>query len=547
MTLRKRRYTLRETLLGLLTVFWFAGGCTTTQFGQAITHYADKTAVTDAAARHTMASPYYRFNSTLLSDLDDAIACVDMQVKRNMAMAVLRRANALSQSSSANEIERMPESVRKKLRRFGKSHGDIDLSLKSQTCICAALREPIEKHPTKNGMVLVANDDTSTDIVVLQRQFSKLARAALKSDLRDVNRLPPMELQRKLQDIRKGIEDLPDDRGRSKRKVLYAWASPLTARGIAREEAKLSEKCRAKMEKKFDRVAMWRPTKNAKNTLINKYAPIISMEWPKKRTYNIDDDKIGAVSLSMHDGHIEVLIDSTKPTVYTYTSVAKINGRRFRQLNYVWWFSERPEMKKDDPVAGHIDGTMVRITLDANDHPMFIESTKNCGCSHEVFVSRAIESAARKTFGAPLPGKHFAVEKSLPDKHDIVVTDTFDTEKNYGHPLVLSAAGYHEVYQVKLNASEAMNHLDIVEDKSYGILDYSNLDRLPLGDGIASMFGADGLVHHAGRPEGFLLAPSGILSAGQPRKRGTQRVRWDDFLHDDPHLLEKTLRIPPLD
>ncbi len=58
------------------------------------------------------------------------------------------------------------------------------------------------------------------------------------------------------------------------------------------------------------------------------------------------------------------------------------------------------------------------------------------------------------------------------------------------------------------------------------------------------MFGADGLVHNAGRPVGYLLAPTGMLSAGQPRKRGTQRVRWDDYLFDDPHFLERTLRLP---
>jgi hypothetical protein len=103
------------------------------------------------------------------------------------------------------------------------------------------------------------------------------------------------------------------------------------------------------------------------------------------------------------------------------------------------------------------------------------------------------------------------------------------------------------VCQIKFNAEESIQSMGIAEDRSYRIQDYNTLDRLPLREGIASMFGPDGLVHYAGRPEGFLLVPSGILSAGQPRKRGTQRIRWDDYLHDDPHLLEDTLRIPPLD
>ena len=54
----------------------------------------------------------------------------------------------------------------------------------------------------------------------------------------------------------------------------------------------------------------------------------------------------------------------------------------------------------------------------------------------------------------------------------------------------------------------------IAEDRSYRILDYDALDRLPLGDGIASMFGPDGLVHNAGRPEGF---PAGAIGHAQRR------------------------------
>lgn len=490
-----------------LAASWFAG-CAPSKFSQAIGYYAEKAVVTDAAARHTRVSPYYRFNSVLLSDLDDAIEQTDERVQRTLAGTVLRGANALTQLSNGNEIQRMPVSAREDLAAIA---------------------------------------GISADRVVLHRHFSELANAALENDLRDVDRLVPSELRRKLRDIRRGVEDLPDDRGRLERRILYSWAAILTANGIAKEEAKLPEKCVAKAQKKFERVAIWRPGEYAKNALIERYAPIIGVEWPKKRLYDVGWDRIGAVKLYGDGRRIQVRIDSKQPTVYSYTTVAKINGQRLQQLNYVWWFAERPEMTRDDPVAGHIDGAMLRITLDAHDDPMFIESSLNCGCAHEVFVSKAVESAAGEVFGAPIAGKRFAVEKPLSDKHDVVVIHLFDAERNAAHPLVLSAAGYHEVCQVTFNAVESIHSMEVAEDRTYRILDYDTLDRLPLGDGIASMFGPDGLVHFAGRPEGFLLAPTGILSAGQPRKRGTQRIRWDDFLHDDPHLLERTLRIAPLD
>ncbi len=508
MTQRTCGWALRASSLGCLTIVLLSGGCAPTRFDEAIAYYAEKTAVTDAAARHTTASPYYRFNAALLSDLDDALEPVDEPARREKVIAVLRGANALARASNANEIERMPADARK---------------------------------------ALAAIAGISADTAVLQEHFAELASAALESDLGDVDRLPASELRKKLRAIRKGIEDLPDDRGRAGRRAMLFWGIVPVAMGIEKEESLLAEKCLYKVKKTFDRIAIWRPNQTDGDTLIARYAPIIGVEWPANRRYDANSDRIGAVKLSANRDRIEVHIDPAEPAVYAHTSQAKVNGRVYQQLNYVWWFPERPAMTVRDLGAGHIDGSMIRITLDSDGQPIFVESSLNCGCAHEVFVSGGVESAARNAFGAPLDGKRFAVEKSVSGKHDVVVIDTFDVGPNASHPLVLSSAGYHDVYQIKFNASETIDSTEIAEEASYRVLDYATLDRLPLGAGVASMFGPDGLVHNAGRPEGYLLAPSGMLSAAQPRKRGTQRIRWDDHLHDDPHLLEKTLRVPALD
>jgi hypothetical protein len=73
---------------------------------------------------------------------------------------------------------------------------------------------------------------------------------------------------------------------------------------------------------------------------------------------------------------------------------------------------------------------------------------------------------------------------------------------------------------------------------------YDTLTKLPLGDGVASMFGSGGLVHDAGHRAGWLLAPTGMLSAGQPRQLGTMKIRMDAYDYDDPRLLERNLRFP---
>ncbi|MFQ5412126.1 MAG: hypothetical protein ACE5EC_07500, partial [Phycisphaerae bacterium] len=348
----------------------------------------------------------------------------------------------------------------------------------------------------------------------------------------------------KLTSIRWGIESLPDDRYRLGRQSLFGIAALPAWIAIEDLESKLPEKIKDKVSKKFDRIVVWHPANMTDDQPLHRYAPGIAMEWPEKRKYPVEYDRIGEVSLSGSRERINVGVNTQEPVVYAYESQTIIHGKRYPQLNYVWWHPERPAMEPGDPVAGHIDGATARITLDGKGIPVLVEASLNCGCGHEVFISKRLEAAAKRAFGAPMGGKHFAVEKSLLGKHDLVVVDTFDPPAALIRPTLFIAAGYHEVCQVRFDESIKKTDMNVVEDIAYTMRDYATLDRLPLGDGIASMFGSDGLVHLAGRPEGYDFVGTGIFSAGQPRKHGTQRIRWDDFLQDDPHLLENALRLP---
>jgi hypothetical protein len=493
--------------LAFATVAACVTGCAPTKFGPAVTYYADKTAVTDASARHTAASPYYRFDTALLDDLDDAIGMTGDQTRREAAATVLRQACTLAKKAGANEIERMPADARERL-------------------------------------AVIAG--VPSDAGSLEAEFNERADAALERDLQAIREISPRQLTRRLKTIRNGVEKLPDEQGRLARQTVLIGAAIPTAIGIAEEESQLAAKIAEKVRKQFNRVAVWQPEVNNDDTLWQRYAPVIAVEWPTDRRYPVDDDRIGAVTLASSRGAIEVRIDCGHPMVYTYPSEAKIQGRGYRQLNYVWWFPERPAMNKNDPAAGHIDGGVLRVTLGSDGRPMFFESSLNCGCGYEIFVRRDVEDAAKVVHGEPLADKRFSIEKDVYKDYDVVVVDTFEATPPGVRPLVLVAAAYHEVCQVHLATPQQAGVTEIVEQPAYEVVDYDVLDHLPLDGSFASMFGPDGLVHDAGRPEGYLLAPSGMLSAGQPRKRGTQRVRWDAYMLDDPHLLEETLRLPPL-
>ncbi|RMF72426.1 MAG: hypothetical protein D6744_16845, partial [Planctomycetota bacterium] len=218
--------------------------------------------------------------------------------------------------------------------------------------------------------------------------------------------------------------------------------------------------------------------------------------------------------------------------------------RRYRQLAYVWWFSDRPPMTPHDPAAGHIDGGTLRLTLDRSGRPAIAEVALNCGCGHVVYVADDLEAAARREFGGPIESARFAIESRAPGRRPVLVAGVFSRDGPPSRPLLILQAGTHEPLRFAMTTDPRSTIAQIKEEHAYVLDDYEALDHMPFEGGYASMFGPDGLVHNAGRAEGYLLAPTGMLSAGQPRKRGTQRVRWDEYLFDDPTLLSQTLRIP---
>ena len=273
-------------------------------------------------------------------------------------------------------------------------------------------------------------------------------------------------------------------------------------------------------------------------------ARIVSINEPEKRAYQVEYDRIGEVFLTGQSDDIDVHVRTSHPVVYAYTSEAKIHDRRHPQVAYAWWFPHRPAMTANDPAAGHIDGDTLRVTLGSDHKPAVFEVMQSCGCGHLVYVSERVEQLARREFGEPKPEDVLAVQRKTGNPHGLIVMGTIAVPSEEPRPWVAIVPGYHSVLGVMCKDGLRIEDKGVVQRVAYDLADYEQLERLPLGDRQASMFGADGLVHKAGRQEGWLLAPTGILSAGQPRKRGTQRIRWDEYKFDDPHLLENALRLP---
>ncbi len=501
-------YRCERLIIAVLFVTVLLAGCAPRTFEHAESYYARQAKVTDGAARPATGWWYLRFNELTISDLDDAIRAGQSGnpgEMRRLADKTLRAATALGVASASGEIDRMPERERAALARRAGS---------------------------------------SDDPAALQHVYAEKARQEIEREIGTLASLDPARALARLRKLRSSIHSAPDDRGRAGRQLALAWAAAPAWAGLEKVDREHAREQLARLEKVYERAALWRPPDAAKDDLLVRYAPTIAIEWPDDRTYPPDYDRFGQVYLTGTTKRIDVQINTSRPTVYTYRSEAKIHGKRYPQLVYSWWYPYRPEMKVKDPAAGHIDGDTFRMTLDAQNRPAVFEVLQSCGCGHLVFVARHVEAAAEREFGSKEPGKQLFVEKDLPDQRDLIIGRVVEEPSSDVHPIVYVIAGFHEVSGVDLEGNDRRADLQIVEEHGYEMADYDVLERLPLDGGVASMFGPDGLVHNAGRPEGLLLAPTGILSAGQPRKRGTQKIRWDEFSLDDPRLLEKALRLP---
>ena len=479
-------------------------GCAPKQLGPAVNFYADARSVRDGAARRCAASWFLRFNELMISDLDDAISegrKGDVEHMRSAAARVLRAANGLAVDSAGGEIDRLGPSARTDLAR--RTHG------------------PATAESLKDA-------------------FAREARTSLDDYLVQLERLEATAYRDRLAALRASIEPAPDDRGRTLRQLTLAWGALPAWIGVHNVEKKLDE--RVARESEFEQSVAWLPDLTGHDDLATRLAPAIIMESPKERSYPPEFDRVGEVYLTGQAQDINVNVNTSRPMIYWYTSEAKIHDRRYSQIVYSWWFPHRPAMEKNDPAAGHIDGDTFRITLDSKGQPAVFEVMQSCGCGHLVYVSESLEQTAEKQFGKPKQAGKLAVEKEN-GKHDLQVMGAVSVPADKPRPVVYVMAGYHSVANVTCQ-EHAAEIKGVLEKHAFEVRAYGTLERLPLGDGIASMFGPDGLVHNAGREEGWLLAPTGMLSAGQPRKRGTQKIRWDEYSFDDPHLLEKALQLP---
>lgn len=257
------------------------------------------------------------------------------------------------------------------------------------------------------------------------------------------------------------------------------------------------------------------PGPEAMRQLFASFAPVFEIETESA------SDRIGAPQWRT-DGTNE--IDTAEALAYGQVSHGWFEGEALLQLSYVVWFPARAKSGWLDPLAGHLDGVVWRVTLKNNGRPLVYDTVHACGCYHLFFPV------------APLKAKGGDVLTDF-EEEPLVPMEAPRIAPGERLSLRLLAKSH---YLTGIRASASENG----EGAPYALHAYDTLRSLPLPDGgRRSLFGPDGLIEGTERFERFFLWPMGISSAGAMRQWGTHATAFIGRRHfDDPYLLDEVLR-----
>jgi hypothetical protein len=111
------------------------------------------------------------------------------------------------------------------------------------------------------------------------------------------------------------------------------------------------------------------------------------------------------------------------------------------------------------------------MTLDDEGFPVLVEVLNDSSGLRVVYVGRRLEEEAARDHGKPLPGRRFAIERSLEEQPRLVVAAVFEDGPEPSGPMVYLRAGSHDVDAVSCRCMPS--RVEAIRDN----LDY---DLLPL-------------------------------------------------------------------
>ena len=250
------------------------------------------------------------------------------------------------------------------------------------------------------------------------------------------------------------------------------------------------------------------------------YAPTTMVE------HSSDADLLGRMIFSDVDNKAVPRVETGRPVMYWYPSYTHYQGKILLQLNYGFWFPERPPQDGFDIYAGPLDGLLWRVTLDTMGRPLVYDSIHQCGCYHKVY----------------LPAGVTADLSQLENEKPLVFATGVQPAQPRGLVLKIEAAT-HYIVDVAATLEEVTPGQGQAAAYQYQLQPYDTLLTLAANGTRQSLFGESGIVDHSARPERFLLWPLGVPSAGAMRQRGLHAIAFIGLRHFDEPFLWQQLQI----
>jgi len=304
---------------------------------------------------------------------------------------------------------------------------------------------------------------------------------------------------------------------------------------------------------KRDALGVPRPDDRQAVALLSRHAPVIALAG---RTV---DDRIGTLQL---DALGRSVVDTSRPAVYGRIAFMHWQGEIRVQLVYTAWFPRRPPAGKVDLLAGHLDGIVLRLTLDADERIDMIDSIHPCGCWHQF-----IPVGDWQVQPAPAPREEWAFVArrlgSVPIGHRVRIRVSAGAHMLDGIYSVKRVQGIDQPAPIGSITSAPISTAAETPDtglvaasrpgagpgagsavqgpEPYTLLPDDGLRSLALpSGGRRSLYDPRGFVPGTHRGEAWLFWPMGIADAGAMRQWGRHATAFVGRRHfDDADLLER--------
>jgi hypothetical protein len=226
----------------------------------------------------------------------------------------------------------------------------------------------------------------------------------------------------------------------------------------------------------FAKAEFFKPAETKTNDLAFTLAPLILQEVNGGNEPLARLDRFGALSSS----NGVLVIASSRPAIYWQADTVPLQGKVHVRLSYVWFYWPEPGGAEvghgaaglyPDRTRSSLAPQGVRITLNTAGQPVIWEVLADRSGMELIFISQSLEAAAAAEFGKPLPGRRYAIERSLEEAPEVIVARVIDDGPVAMGPIVYLTAGTHSVSTLLCRCMPAQAR-KILSTSSYELLPF---------------------------------------------------------------------------